>query len=109
MSTPRLPPAHPETGSPPVAPSGTQSEEKTPALKGRVFDSFREAFLAQQTDGRPIWEVGLEPQSIYVLAKTETQVKDAILEHLVIDIAKLDRDQMMMLARDAMKTTENVE
>lgn len=83
--------------------TATKTEPVT--LEPRVFDSFREAFLAQQTDQRDIWEgrIDGELEAVFVLAATKHQAEQAMLRHLVVGVTKLDKDSMIRLSREAMQ------
>lgn len=82
----------------------TETAEPAVTLEPRVFDSFREAFLAQQTDLRDIWEVALTTadDGLFILAKTQHQANEAALKHLVVSVSKLTRDDLIRLSREAM-------
>lgn len=78
---------------------------ETVTLEPRVFTDFTAAFLAQETDGRDLFEVpdnaGVE--SMYVLAKTEHQAWTAVAKDVFRSVRKLTAHDLIRLSREQMK------
>lgn len=76
---------------------------ETVTLKPRAFDNFREAFLASETDDRPMHIVmDIDDAEWFVLCTTEHQAKTAVAEMLIKDVRKLKVNEIVRLSREAM-------